>query len=264
MQKTLLMLEQELAREKKKNVELLEKLRRASDELEEAQENLRCREKLTAVTELTAGIVHEIRNPLSIIAMSVQYLVSRTDKDDPRRAFVEAILRKVEKIDEINKNLIKFGRPRQLIFTKQKVNDLLRRALELIKLPCEERKVQIVEEMTAEPLEIMADGDGIEKVLLNLLNNAIEAMTGGGLLTVKTSYQVNSPARVIIKIKDTGVGIAEEEREKIFLPFFSKKENGTGLGLTISHRIVSEHGGQIKVESNQNETAFSIFLPLKQ
>ena len=231
-----------------------ERSRRA---LEDTRYEEAWREKLIDTAELTAGVVHEIRNPLSIIAMSVEYLVAKMDKDDPRRPFADAILRKVDKIESLIKNLVKFGRRKQPEFRSNEINRIILQVFELIKPRCEQLKITLVHELSEENPKVRADADLIEEVFLNLLNNAIDAMPRGGELTVRTYSQDET---AVTEIGDTGNGIDGEEKEKIFLPFYSKKKGGTGLGLAISKRIISEHGGKIWVEKSPNGGALFKFM----
>lgn len=229
---------------------------------EDAKHEEAGREKLIDVAELTAGVVHEIRNPLSIIAMSVEYLVTKMDENDPRKPFADAILRKVEKIESLIKTLVKFGRPQRKEFKVHEINKLVLQVLELIKPKCEQLNIEQTEELYEKQLLIKADADSIEEVLLNLLNNAIDSMPDGGKLTIKT-YPERS--NIIIEIGDTGKGVVEEEKEKIFIPFYSKKKGGVGLGLAISKRIISDHGGKIWVENaSQRGAIFKVLLPGEQ
>ncbi len=233
-----------------------ERSRRA---LEDTRYEEAWREKLIDTAELTAGVVHEIRNPLSIIAMSVEYLVAKMDKDDPRRPFADAILRKVDKIESLIKNLVKFGRRKPPEFRSNEINRIILQVLELLMPKCEQLKITLAQELSEENPRVRADADLIEEVFLNLLNNAIDAMPGGGELTVRT-YSQNETA--VAEIGDTGNGIDGKEKEKIFLPFYSKKKGGTGLGLAISKRIVSEHGGKIWVEkAHQGGALFKFTIP---
>ena len=231
---------------------------RLKEELRDVEEDSAWKEKLTSTAELTAGVVHEIRNPLSIIAMSVQYLVPRIEKGDPRRAFAEAILRKVEKIDKITKDLVKFGKPRAPVSNSCEMNGLIRSVLALVRPRCEQNKIEIVEGLSEPSLELTADRDGLEEVLLNLFNNAVDAMPGGGTLTVAASLR---DSKVFVEVSDTGKGIAEEDLERVFLPFFSKKENGTGLGLAVCRRLIAEHGGKIRVENSNDGAKFVFYIP---
>ncbi len=216
-------------------------------------------EKLIDVAELTAGVVHEIRNPLSIIAMSVEYLVTKMDDNDPRRPFADAILRKVEKIESLIKNLVKFGKAREMEFEPHEVNKLILQVVELIKPRCEHLNIELSQNLSKENPTIKADADSVEEVLLNLFNNAIDVMPGGGTINVRTCRWNGG---VIIEVGDTGKGIGEEEKEKVFLPFYSRKRGGVGLGLAISKRIVSDHGGKIWVKNApQGGAVFKILIP---
>ena len=134
--------------------------------------------------------------------------------------------------------------------------------LHLTRKQCQRQKVELVEKVAGNLPEIMLDGDRLKQVLLNLLNNALDAMPDGGILTVEVKLNNN---KILIRISDTGVGISAEHLPLIFEPFFTSKGHGTGLGLAISYNIISDHGGEIEIESKLGEgTTVVILLPLTQ
>jgi len=247
---------------------LAEELKIAFKELRGKEEEMLNREKVLATGELAAAIAHEIRNPLSVISMSVQYLQSKFDLKDPAREFTEAIIRKVQRLDSVTKRLISYGWQGDLHLVRRNLHRCLKRILSLMKAQCRASQIQIIQQHNLKVPPVEMDEEMMEEVFTNLLTNAVEAMPSGGKLTVGTIYNTGQE-EVVIKISDTGRGIPPKIWEDIFKPFFStkKKDGGTGLGLAIVHRIVTLHRGQIDVESHvsgsSKGTTFTLRLPIK-
>ncbi|MBI1953432.1 MAG: response regulator [Candidatus Omnitrophica bacterium] len=254
--------------EKAQAERLAKELDRVVKELKEAQEEMLRREKVLATGELAAAVAHEIRNPLSIISMSVQYLQSKFLSKDPRREFTEAIVRKVQRLDAVTKRLVSYGRHRELKLVRRNLKRCLGRTLSLMKVHCKAQGIAIVRRYSSKLPLVVVDEEMLDEALTNLLTNAVEAMPKGGKLMLEAAYD---PARdeAVIKINDTGIGILPKYREDLFKPFFStkKESGGTGLGLAISHRIIADHGGSVTVEScisgANRGTSFTIRLPVK-
>jgi len=254
--------------EKAQAEHLAQELDRVVKQLKETQEEMLRRENVLATGELAAAVAHEIRNPLSIISMSVQYLQSKFDSKDPRREFSEAIIRKVQKLDVVTKRLISYGRHRELRLIRRNLKRCLDRSLSLIKIRCKSQRIAIVRRYSPKVPLVVVDEEMLDEVFTNLLTNAVEAMPKGGKLTLETAYD---PERneAIVHISDTGKGILPKHRAQLFKPFFStkKEDGGTGLGLAISNRIIADHGGTVTVESHlsgaQRGTTFAMRLPVK-
>ena len=229
--------------------------------------------QLSLIGELAAGLAHEIKNPLAGIQGAVDILIRRREVGDNERVALEGVRREVVRIDATVRALLERARPRALKTAPTSLTDVVRRAVVLARdhagnILARGRKVSIEFEPPPDALIIPIDAAQIEDTVLNLLLNAIEAIETEGRVTVCLSRQSGeSVARpdgdAIIEVIDTGCGIAEEDLERIFSPFFTKTSGGTGLGLPAVRRIVRAHGGQIEVNTTLGAgSTFTIRLPL--
>lgn len=247
---------------KKETRKLINELDYAYKKLRKTQEELILRERMSAAGGVAMGIAYEIKNSLSIIGMSVQHLHQKFLPGDERREFTEAILQKVKRLNTLASDLMQFARPREPCFQKCDINQIIDRVLSLVKIKSEVQRVSLVKKYTPEAPPVMIDKDLIEETLLNLIDNAFWAMPKGGELRISTEYSEQSNS-IEIQIQDTGFGISRSDCSKIFDPFFTRKENGIGMGLSIVHRIIEEHRGAISVESELKKgTTFRIKLPV--
>ena len=242
------------------NAYLYNKLDQAHEELKKTQEELVRSEKLATAGELAAAVAHEIRNPLSIIGMSIQHLQDKLDSEDPRGEFTRVVMNNVQRLDKISKRLIEFARPHPLHLSSYDINKILTQTLNLMNRKCISQKVKIIKDYQHNLPLVSIDEEHMEEVFLNIINNALSAMPDGGVLKVRTWLEPKENY-VKIALTDTGPGIPVENLDKIFNPFFTTRADGTGLGLSIVQRIINEHGGSISVQS-QGGTTFTISLPL--
>jgi signal transduction histidine kinase len=251
--------------EKRRAEDLYGQLQVAFQKLKEAQEELISREKLTATGELAAAVAHEIRNPLSIISMSVQHIHSKLAPNDPLRECAEVVAQKIERLNNLAKQLIDYGRPGQVNLKSVNLHHHLDSTLRLAKAKCASKKVEIIRhyDLTLPPIKM--DEEQMDEVFINIIENALDAMPNGGKLLV-TTHLDQRVERVIIQFCNNGKGIPSRHRHRIFEPFFTTKKGGTGLGLAICHQIVNAHGGRISFESKisgrQKGTTFTLSLPL--
>jgi len=240
-------------------------------ELKKMEEEIRQLDRLAVLGRFTSAVAHEIRNPLTGIAAGIQYLNRSNDLSDEQKENISFILNEVARLNRIITDLFKIVKPKSLLYQKVSVIDLIKRSYKAVEELFREKDVSFDFESDNGHTEIEVDPDQIEQVLINLLKNAVEAVDKGGSVNVKISECWEMPAQIVnrkkdemvcISISDNGNGIPEEDRGRIFEPFFSKKKGGTGLGLFISHSIIQHHGGYISVESNPGAgTTFLIILP---
>ena len=221
-------------------------------ELKAFQSQMELRERLSTLGEMSAGIAHELRNPLGVISGYAKLLSKKVD----RAVFptVEAILKEVAVMDRIISDFLSFAKKADLVLTEIDLKSLLKGCINAV-VDCA-RNVRIIERIEALPL-IKGDEVLLRQSVTNILQNAVESMPEGGDLIVSCSVG----DCLDISVTDTGHGIPENIRDKIFLPFYTTKERGTGLGLSIVHKIVVSHGGTVQLESGEKGTTFTIRLP---
>jgi two-component system NtrC family sensor kinase len=197
----------------------------SNEKLATAREALEQSEKLASMGQLSAGIAHELNNPLGVITLHSNILMNKMDKNDPRKESLKLLVEQADRCKKIVSGLLNFARKNQVRLTKIDLEEFVDRSIESIVKP-ENIEVEIESELT-DPF-VMIDFDQMMQVLTNLEKNAIEAMPNGGTLSVSLSNEKNN---VTIKVKDTGVGIAPENMDKLFTPFFTTKKLGKGTGL---------------------------------
>ena len=216
-------------------------------------------DRLATIGELAAGAAHEIRNPLTSIKSSLQYLESRC-RDDTEKKLLGVALRETDRIDETLAALLSFSRPSEIRKEPCDLVVLLEESVALVSLQARAKGVEVRKSLPPAPVVVEADGSQLKQVFLNVFLNAVQAMEGGGALSVE-ALRAGS-GRPLVRVTDTGPGIPEEALEKVFDPFFTTKKGGTGLGLSICYTIVKAHGGEIEVRSGLGEgTTVLVSLP---
>ncbi|MDZ7261522.1 MAG: ATP-binding protein [candidate division KSB1 bacterium] len=228
------------------------------------EENLHRKEKLTAMGELASGVAHEIRNPLNAIGMVTQRLARefepRTDVEEYQQ-LTQMMVNEVRRINEIIQQFLRFARPPELNLTKTDVNELIQSTLTLVSAQARNKNITLEQSLQPVP-KLFLDQSQIKQVLLNLLQNSLEATNGGGRIGIQSRYE---PGELILTVADTGVGIPRENLTKIFNLYFTTKQEGTGLGLSLVHQIISQHNGRIHVESEVGQgTKVVIYLPVNK
>lgn len=226
---------------------MLEKLR----ENRRLESQLRRAERAGSLGRLASAVAHEIRNPLNFVSLSVDHLRVDLAPEDPHRArqheaTLHSIKEELRRVDSMVTDFLSFGRPGRLRLQSCRLDEILQEVLRLAAPAAERQKVVFQCEILASP-PITADPEGLRVCLQNLITNGIQAMPRGGKLSMR--IEPVGEASVCLSVADQGVGIAPEDWEKIFEPYFSTKEAGVGLGLAITRRIIQEHGGEIEVAS---------------
>ena len=230
-----------------------------TEELKQSRDKLIQAERLATAGKMSASFAHEIRNPLSSMRMLSQMLMQKPETSDEQRQSLQYILEEIERIDNIVKGLMDFARPATLNLEQQPLVPILQSVLSLMEANLTHHQIELSLDLASDLPEFHFDTDKIKQAFMNVVLNAMEAMSHGGTLTIST-FQQNE--KVCIKVIDTGIGIPDNDIEHLFEPFFTRKTKGTGLGLANVKRIVEEHGGTVEIESVSGEgTTVSLLLP---
>jgi len=240
-----------------------EKMQQTTADLRKTEAQLIRSEKLAALGQLAAGIAHEIRNPLTSINILIHSLREKPSDEEVHREDLRVIEEEIHRINEIVDQFLRFAKPAPPLLQEADLVSLFEETLQLLKPQIEKQRITVQKEFNALPSTVL-DREQMKQVVLNLLLNALQAMSGGGLL--RLSGQVLEDNRWIqLSVQDTGVGIPPEDMNKLFDPFFSTKEGGVGLGLSIAHRIIDQHRGKIQIESTPGQgTLFTLWLPISR
>lgn len=244
-------------REKSRAEQNAAELQRAYAELRQTFEQLLQAERLTALGELSAGIVHEIRNPLGAIQGAVEILADEIKTDSPRREFAAIAKSEIERINKLIQEFVNFARTPKLVKTAVNLNDVIGAVSSLIGRQAAAQNVSLAIESAENLPLIPADIEQIKQVMLNLSLNALQAMPNGGELVFRTFHISNA---VTVEVEDTGGGISPANINKIFDPFFTTKEKGLGLGLSVAHKIAAQHGGILIASNKDNGAVFKLTL----
>jgi PAS domain S-box-containing protein len=239
-----------------------EELRTSYTELKVSKDDLVRSEKLAFTGRIAASIAHEIRNPLTNVFMSVQQLKKGNKIKQEGFKHTEIVERNIERINYLITELLNCARPTKLNLQPYDIHKVIKDVLDFNKAKISLQRIKVTKNFTSKASILKIDKEQIERAFLNLIINAIEAISRGGNLTIITELNGSS---FLVKIHDTGRGIPEKNIIKIFDPFFSTKSGGVGLGLTICYGIIVSHGGTIEVESKSKiGSTFTVSLPTEQ
>jgi len=219
-------------------------------------------EKLASIGRLSAGVAHEINNPLTTILTTAMLIQEDLDPEDENYKELETITKETLRCRKIVSSLLDFARQSQPSKKENDINDIIRESEILTKKQAAFKDVALVRELTADIPTVMVDKGQIQQALINLIINAIEATDADGKIMITSGYDPHDHS-IEVQIIDSGRGIATEDMDRLFDPFFTTKEEGTGLGLAITHGIIEQHGGAVEVESKIGQgTTFKIKLPV--
>lgn len=235
-------------------------LRQQADTIFEIEEQLRRADRLSALGELSAGMAHEVRNPLGSIRGTAEILQDGVGKDDPRYEFTQILLREVDRLNKVVQRYLDFARSEAPPVDLCDLSAVVNAVLSLTKAQSGKAGVKVQRHLPESLPQIHADAAQLQQALLNLVLNALQAMPDGGTLTLTARIENEE---LQLEIRDSGQGIAPDDLEKIFAPFFTTRSTGTGLGLAITSRIIQNCGGRIDVASVPGEgTLFTLRFPL--
>lgn len=245
--------------------DLIEDIDQTHHELEKSREHLLQTEKMAMVGKLAAGTAHSIRNPLTSVKMRLFSLGRTLRLSPPQKEDFDVISEEIGHIDTIVQNFLEFSRPPKLKMQKVSPSEVVDLTLRLLKHRLQSYDVHVVLERKRPLPEVPADPEQLKEVLVNLIENACEAMGQGGSILIHEEETFVPPLGqvAVVRLADTGQGIPKSTLDKVFEPFFTTKEEGSGLGLSIALRIVEEHGGWLDVSSTEGEgTTFVLTLPI--
>ncbi len=222
-------------------------------------------ERLASVGKLAASVAHEMRNPLSSMKMWL-YSIRKTTGAEPALDHKYQILwDEITRLENIVRNFLEFSRPPVLRVEPRRIVQVLEKTLELVRPWIETKNIRVVQHYATGLPDVMADSEQLNQVFVNLLGNAMEAMPGGGeiVLSCTVEADANGSSNVVVRIQDTGQGIPNDVRSRLFEPFCTTKDEGTGLGLCIAANIMARHGGRIVLESSTPAgTSFAVWVPI--
>jgi len=236
--------------------------------LKQRQEQLIRSEKMAALGQLSAGIAHEIRNPLTSIKIFIQSLEKEIDLDENQEEDFRIIMKEIDRINENITRFLNFARPEEPLFQAINTSALMKNTVNLLAAKLKNSGIRLDISLPDDHPPVEGDPKQLAQVFLNLLLNAVEAMPQGGMLTIRSAVKVNPDSLqefLQLIIKDTGHGIPEKDRPYLFDPFFTTKAGGTGLGLSIVYSIIQKHNGRIEVESELGKgSSFILSLPIQK
>lgn len=240
--------------------ELVEKLKQESRERERLEGEIRQTERLMALGHMSAGLAHEIRNPLGIMKVSIQLLAQEKLDDGVVTKFCRVLLEECERLNRLVSDFLNFARPKELVRERIALGRILHEGVSLIQPALQQHHMELKQVLSqVDEQEVEVDPDQMKQVILNILLNAIEAQGEGGVILLEGVLQDRF---VGFAVSDQGPGIAPDAMPYIYDPFFTTKEKGTGLGLSVVHRILDQHGGKISTANrSQRGVRVEIWLP---
>jgi signal transduction histidine kinase len=246
---------------------MVDRLSLANDELQQFHyQQMERADRLASVGEMSAGIAHEIKNPLAGIKGAITVLADDFAEEDPRREVVDKVLEQISRLDKAATDLLFFGRPGKPSLDFVDTNDLLKKTMFFIGQHPEAKNVHQTKEFTRNLPPVWVDGKQLQQVFFNIILNAIQAMKEGGTLLLQTDLVGEQGEQTVrVMIGDSGPGIKPEDLERIYTPFFTTKTQGTGLGLAICRQLIEQQGGTIEIRSRLGEgTRAVIDLPVSK
>jgi signal transduction histidine kinase len=248
-------------RERKRRIELQHTAQRLSDvycELQLSFEQIKRADRLSAIGQLAAGLAHEIRNPLASIDGAAEVLEMGGEPEEVRRETLGIIRKECSRLNRLLTSLLDFARPRSPEWRKVDVARILDKVTELMGHSAG-KGIRFQNQVQDGLAPLVCDEEQLAQVILNLAINATQAMPDGGLVTLAAHARDGG---IVLQVEDEGVGAPDEQLERIFDPFYTTKDTGTGLGLSVVHQIVTQHGGTVTVERNEAKgLTFTLFFP---
>jgi two-component system sensor histidine kinase HydH len=238
-----------------------DQLLQADQELEKNLERMKRAERIYALAQLAAGLAHEIRTPLASLEGAAILVRRETQSEEQRREFLDIIEKESRRLNRLLTSFLEFARPRQPDLKIVEIGEMLDSVIILIRNACVTSRIELQEHVQPGLPMLECDPEQMKQVLLNLVTNASQAMPQGGTVLLEAQRQGTN---INIDVNDQGSGIDEENLDRIFDPFFTTKENGTGLGLSVAHQIVSQHRGILTIVRNSPQgVTVRVSLPIQ-
>lgn len=235
----------------------------AHEKLQQNFEGMKRAERLFALGQLSAGLAHEIRNPLASISGAAGVMNRYPDSHEKRTECLAIVEKECQRLNRLLTNFIDFARPRAPQFDSVDANEVIDAVVALASHAIGRQPIIVRKILSAEPASLECDAEQLQQVLLNLTINAIQASPGGG--EVQLEARLLDRSRLVIEVRDQGVGVQPDHIDRLFDPFFTTKESGSGLGLPVAHEIVRQMGGALEARRNHGPgMTFSIVLPLER
>jgi signal transduction histidine kinase len=230
------------------------------DELETTYRELSRRERMAEIGNFSMMIAHELKNPLGIIKGSIDIIAKEGVKSKVRKTMIEYIQDEVRRLNRLVDDFLSFARPKPAHKSMISINQVVNKMVSMVPLQeFNEKEIALQVQLAADVREVNLDEHQVYQALLNIFTNAVQAIPERGEILISTA---NQKGGVVIAVADTGVGISDEEKEKVFEPFFTKKQRGTGLGLAVVKKIIDNHNGEILIADRPGGgTVFSLWLP---
>lgn len=246
------------------NAQLLQHVETAHRNLREAQEQLLQKEKLATIGEMSATIAHELKNPLVSVGGFARRLSKTLEGQGEAHKYAEIIQRETERLEKMLDNILSFSKQRLLCIREYRLADVLERVLTLEGEKLQQIGISLQLDLADDLPLMQGDAEQLEQVFINLISNARQAMRGGGMLKISAHHsRLRGEPAIRAEVQDSGGGIPPKLMRNIFNPFFTTKEEGTGLGLPICHRIIEHHQGEIEAINTSTGARFSIILPIR-
>jgi len=250
-------------RDMKEISSLIQELKDSYRELEKTQEQLIRSEKLASAGRMAASVAHEIRNPLNVILMSAQLLNKKFKENLSQREymnFMNLIIKNIERLNYLIEEFVSSARPPQLKMKLSNIGKILQEVISSTSKKCQDQRIKVMKNIEPHLPQIRVDREHIYQAFLNMALNGIEAMPGGGTLSISAE---SNEKFIKVGFADTGCGIPKDDMIRLFDPFFTSKKGGMGLGLFVCYGIISSHQGTIEVESKKGKTIFMVQLPFR-
>jgi len=251
-------------RERRNQADTVKILARTIKEKDEMEEMLVRAGRLQALGELTAGLAHELKNPLASIMGASEAIIDEIKPDSPKQKMADVIMKELNRLQKILERFLTFARPEEYDLTEISLSDQMNDVANLMAPQALQNDVVIIREPKDDDVIAIGEKEKVVQVLMNLVLNAVQASPKGGTVRLSCSYEMRGNRKFgKLTVEDQGSGVPDEIKEQIFNPFFSTKDKGSGLGLAIAARIVDQHHGFIEVKNRANGGAgFEVYLPV--